>query len=123
MYSFSKLEGNRVKLVPLTMEHILPLFDSSRDPAIWANYPTKINTIDDMKNFVLKALEGRERKEQYPFAVFDTERDEYVGSTRFLRISEENHNLNIGSTWYSSKVWRTRVNTECKYLMLKYAFA
>jgi len=122
MYSFSGLEGSRVKLVPLMIEHSTPLFNCSRDPEIWLNYPITINTIEDMNGFVQKALVGRERKEQYPFAVFDKELNEYVGSTRFLRISEENNNLNIGSTWYSQKVWRTRVNTETKWLMLKYAF-
>jgi RimJ/RimL family protein N-acetyltransferase len=67
-------------------------------------------------------MEARDRKEQYPFAVFDKQLDKYVGSTRFLRISEENNNLNIGSTWYAPEVWRTRVNTEAKYLMLRHAF-
>ncbi|RIE03417.1 N-acetyltransferase [Cohnella faecalis] len=108
--------------MPLEMEHVLPLYDCSKNPEIWANYPTKINSVEAMKSFVQKAIEGRERRDQFPFAVYDKELQEYVGSTRFLRISEENNNLNIGSTWYCPKVWRTRVNTETKYLMLKYAF-
>lgn len=122
MYIFTGLEGKRVKLVPLESEHTESLFRCSRDPAIWAHYPLKINTIEEMAGFVGKALLGRERNEQFPFAVFDKEREEFVGSTRFLRISEENNNLNIGSTWYSPAVWRTRINTEAKYLMLKHAF-
>lgn len=122
MFSFCGLEGQRVKLIPLENEHAKPLFACSRDPEIWGGYPTKINSLEDMNNFIYKALEGRERKEQYPFAVFDKENNEFVGTTRFLRISEEHNNLNIGSTWYTSKVWRTRVNTETKYLMLKYGF-
>ncbi|MFC5405880.1 GNAT family N-acetyltransferase [Cohnella soli] len=122
MYSFSELEGERVKIVPLEAEHAVPLFHCSRDPEIWANYPVRINSIEDMSVFIQKAIAGRDRNEMYPFAVLDKETNEFVGTTRFLRISEENNNLNIGSTWYSSKVWRTRVNTETKYLMLKYAF-
>jgi Acetyltransferases, including N-acetylases of ribosomal proteins len=122
LYIFSELEGQRIKLVPLQVEHIEPLFACSRDPEIWINYPVKIYTIEDMRAFVHKGLEGRERKEQYPFVVLDKENNDIVGTTRYLRISEENSNLNIGTTWYSPKVWRTRVNTEAKYLMLKYAF-
>jgi RimJ/RimL family protein N-acetyltransferase len=122
LYRFTALEGLRVQLIPLERSHAIPLFHCSRDPEIWSSYPVKINTLEDMHAFVDKALEGRERKDQYPFAVFDKENNEFVGSTRFLRISEEHNNMNIGSTWYSSKVWRTRVNTETKYLMLKYAF-
>ena len=45
-----------------------------------------------------------------------------IGSTRYLRISEAHRNLNIGWTWYSPDVWRTAVNTECKYLLLRHAF-
>ncbi|UVI33114.1 GNAT family N-acetyltransferase [Paenibacillus spongiae] len=87
MFTFSALEGNRVKLVPLETEHIQPLFECSRNPDIWINYPFSITTTQEMHGFVTKALESRERNEQYPFAVFDKERNEYVGSTRFLRIS------------------------------------
>ncbi|MCR8656654.1 GNAT family N-acetyltransferase [Paenibacillus endoradicis] len=122
MFKFTGLEGKQVALKALEKEHSIPLFECSRDPEIWTNYPTKINTIEDMDSFIEKAIEARERGDQFPYVVFDKERDEIVGTTRFLRISEENNNLNIGSTWYSSKVWRTRVNTETKYLMLKYGF-
>ncbi|BBI34300.1 GNAT family N-acetyltransferase [Cohnella abietis] len=122
MYHFAGLEGKRVKLIPLEIEHSIPLFECSRDPLIWASYPVQINTIEEMDKFVYKALEGRERKEQFPFAVFDKELNEFVGTTRFLRISEEHGNLNIGSTWYSPKVWRTRVNSETKFLMIRYVF-
>ncbi|MDQ6420576.1 GNAT family protein [Paenibacillus sp. LHD-117] len=122
MFSFTSLEGKRVKLVPLERAHTHPLFEAAQAPEIWAHYPITIETFADMESFVSKALEGRERNEQYPFAVFDKELGKFVGSTRYLRISEANNNLNIGSTWYAPEVWRTGVNTETKYLMLKYAF-
>ncbi len=34
----------------------------------------------------------------------------------------EHLGLEIGGTWYAPKFQRTGVNTECKYLLLKYAF-
>lgn len=122
MYSFAQLEGKRVKLIPLDEEHVYPLFESALHPEIWTNYPITINTVEDMRRFIAKAAEARERREQYPFAVYDKELNRFVGSTRYLRISEEHNNMNIGSTWYSPTVWRTRVNTETKYLLLRYAF-
>jgi RimJ/RimL family protein N-acetyltransferase len=122
MYAFAPLEGTRVHLLPLEEEHAQPLYEAARYPDIWTNYPLRIDTIEDMKSFIAKAIEGRERKEQYPFAVFDKQLNRFVGSTRYLRISEEHRNLNIGSTWYTPEVWRTRVNTETKYLLLGYAF-
>jgi len=122
MFIFEELEGKRVKLVPLTMEHVQPLFECSQDPAIWAAYPIRIERIEEMERFVRQALEGRDYGDQYPYAVYDKELGAYVGSTRYLRIAEEHRNLNIGSTWYSPAVWRSRVNTEVKYLMLRHAF-
>ncbi|MUT65189.1 GNAT family N-acetyltransferase [Paenibacillus sp. NEAU-GSW1] len=122
MFEFKGLEGERVKLVPLQLEHAEPLFECSRYPEIWESYPFRIDTLEEMRKFVQKALDLRDRNEQFPFAVYDKVRNEFVGTTRFLRISEDNNNLNIGSTWYSKAVWRTRVNTEAKYLLLKYAF-
>jgi RimJ/RimL family protein N-acetyltransferase len=122
LYTFTKLEGTRVLLVPLQLEHTIPLFQVAQAPEIWEKYPLSIETIDHMNNFVAKALEGRARGEQFPYAIFDKQLNKFVGSTRYLRISEENNNLNIGSTWYNPEVWRTRVNTETKFLMLKYAF-
>jgi RimJ/RimL family protein N-acetyltransferase len=86
------------------------------------HYPTKINSIQDMESFVLKALDGKNRNEEFPYVVYDNDLEKMVGTTRFLRISERSRNLNIGSTWYSPEVWRTKVNTECKYLLLKFAF-
>jgi N-acetyltransferase len=122
MYPFTPLEGNRVKLVPLEVEHIPMLYSSAQSPEIWSNYPITVQTLDDMSRFVHRAIEARSRNEQFPYAVYDNELQQFVGSTRYLRISSENRNLNIGSTWYNPLVWRTRVNTETKSLMLHYAF-
>jgi N-acetyltransferase len=33
-----------------------------------------------------------------------------------------NRNVEIGWTWLSPDFWRTSVNTECKYLLLRYCF-
>jgi RimJ/RimL family protein N-acetyltransferase len=122
MYSFTGLEGRRVKLIPLELEHVCSLFEVAQEPEIWEQYPVTIESYDQMKNFVIKALEGLKLQEQYPYAVYDKILNKFVGSTRYLRISAGNNNLNIGSTWYNPTVWRTKVNTETKYLMLEYAF-
>ena len=57
-----------------------------------------------------------------PFTVVDAATDKVIGSTSYLDISEPDRHLEIGWTWYNPDVWRTRVNTECKYLLLRHAF-
>jgi RimJ/RimL family protein N-acetyltransferase len=37
-------------------------------------------------------------------------------------MAPEHRGLEIGGTWYGLEFQRTVVNTECKYLLLKYAF-
>ena len=44
------------------------------------------------------------------------------GTTRIGDIDKENRNVEIGWTWLSPEVWNTKVNTECKFLLLKYCF-
>ncbi len=119
---FKLLEGERVILIPLETQHTEQLFQYAKQPEIWEFLPAEINTKANMEEFVCAAIQGRERGEEFPYVVFDKTLDKIVGMTRYLRISKQNKNLNIGWTWYSPEVWRTRVNTECKYLLLQYAF-
>jgi RimJ/RimL family protein N-acetyltransferase len=119
---FTELEGHRVKLLPLEPQHAKALYECSRSDELWEYLPVKVHTEQEMESFVLNAIKGRERGEELPFAVFDKQLNRIIGTTRFLRIAPPHRNLNIGWTWYSPEVWRTEVNTECKYLLLKYAF-
>ena len=41
--------------------------------------------------------------------------------TSYLNISRVDNGLEIGGTWLTPDVWRTAVNTECKYLLLRHA--
>lgn len=120
--NFTVLEGQRVKLLPMEQEHAGALFACSRSDELWEQLPVKVHTIQEMERFVYTAIQGRERGEEFPFTVFDKQLNRIVGTTRYLRIAPSHRNLNIGWTWYSPDVWRTAVNTECKYLLLKYAF-
>lgn len=122
MQNFTLLQGERVSLIPLELEHADSLFESSRSPEIWEHLPIKVRTRKEMEHYLQTAILGRERGDEFPYAVYDKKLKKMVGMTRYLRISSVHKNLNIGWTWYSPEVWRTRVNTECKYLLLEYAF-
>lgn len=117
-----ELIGNRVKLVPLRSSHVEDLFHAGREEIIWTYLPLKVSSLEDMKKLVEEALEQKVRGQQFPFVVIDLSTNEIVGSTRYLNILLSHRNLEIGWTWYSPQVWRTHVNTECKYLLLKHCF-
>ncbi|MED3575626.1 GNAT family protein [Cytobacillus praedii] len=116
------LTGDSVKLVPLEQIHEVPLWEASDKKEIWTYMATKIESQEELSAEITKALIAKEQGSQYPFAVFHKERNEIVGSTRFLDISIANKSAEIGFTWYHPSVWRTKVNTECKYLLLMHAF-
>jgi N-acetyltransferase len=116
------LEGERVKLVPLAREYTENLYRAVDSGEIWTYLPSRMETFEDMIEHVEEALESWESGIEVPFVVIDKESNEIVGMTRFEDVSLENRKLEIGWTWYSKKVWGTRVNTEAKFLLLRYCF-
>jgi N-acetyltransferase len=117
------LQGQTVRLEPLNEGHAEAIFHVSRDPLIWewlTRAPFK--DIADAKHWVNFAEHMHIIGDQLPFAIIDIEKNIPIGSTRFLNISEKNKCLEIGWTWLAPKYWKSRTNTEAKYLLLKHVF-
>src|SRR6185437_2647015 len=57
-----------------------------------------------------------------PFAVIDKRTGALAGSTRYMDVVPDYRKVEIGWTFLSRKYWRTHVNTEMKFLMMRYAF-
>jgi RimJ/RimL family protein N-acetyltransferase len=75
-----------------------------------------------MEHWISKALKGLKAGTALAFVIVDLATQRIVGSTRYFDFSQRNRGVEIGSTWLSPSVWRTGVNTECKYLLLRHAF-
>ena len=87
------------------------------------NYLTvKIDSYQDMEQYVQVAIKGFEGETDLPFVVVDQKTNEIVGSTRLYSISNDNKTVESGQTWYHPSVHRTSINTECKYMLLQHAF-
>ncbi|MGL4520947.1 MAG: GNAT family N-acetyltransferase [Bacilli bacterium] len=119
---FFMLECGRVRLLPLSEEHVEPLFYHANDPKIWEFMALKIQTVADMQAYVEKALTQKDLGREFPFVVYDKVLDRIVGSTRFVDINPEHRSIEIGRTFLHPDVWRSSVNTECKYMLMQYAF-
>ncbi|TXK73835.1 GNAT family N-acetyltransferase [Paenibacillus sp. N3.4] len=115
------LEGTRVALLPLQESHITGLTNAANDPQIWS-YMTPLSTKKEVEQFVHQALNEQQLGQGIPFSVYDKQSDTFIGSTRLFDISTEHRHLEIGHTWYNPSVWRSRVNTESKYLLLRHCF-
>ncbi|PEX83831.1 GNAT family N-acetyltransferase [Bacillus cereus] len=102
------------------VETLFSIVEGNRD--IWAYLISKMDTVQDMQQYVQKAIKGYGRGTQIPFGVVDQQTNKIVGSTRLYNISVEDKTVELGQTWYHPSVQRTSINTECKYMLLQYAF-
>ncbi|MGD6857831.1 GNAT family N-acetyltransferase [Bacillus infantis] len=116
------LEGKSVRLSPMREEQSSLLWEAAAHKEIWEYTASKIFSLDEMKSDIRKAEALEKEGKLLAFSVALRESGRLVGSTRFLDILPENKTLEIGSTWYTPEVWRTSVNTECKFLLLRHAF-
>ncbi|HTE85607.1 MAG TPA: GNAT family N-acetyltransferase [Dehalococcoidia bacterium] len=117
------LEARHVRLEPLKQEHAPDLFEAAQNDDIWRwLYPRRPAALAEMQSFIDDALAEQLEGAELPFAVIDPASARAVGSTRFLGIEPAHRHVEIGFTWYARDYWRTAVNTECKYLLLRHAF-
>ncbi|HLM44602.1 MAG TPA: GNAT family protein [Myxococcaceae bacterium] len=115
------LEGRAVRLEPLELSHG-PDLAMVAEPALFEHFNTVLRTPGDVDTYIREALEAAERGVERPFVIIEKSTGAPVGSTRYLDIQRKHRTLEIGSTWLARRVWRSRVNTECKYLLLRHAF-
>jgi RimJ/RimL family protein N-acetyltransferase len=117
------LTGKVVSLEPLELRHAADLFSLAQDPVLWTYMPSDPSgSLEDMEHWISKALKGLKAGTALAFVIVDLATQRIVGSTRYFDFSQRNRGVEIGSTWLSPSVWRTGVNTECKYLLLRHAF-
>ena len=116
------LTGKHVILEPMEESHIDPIYQASLPSEIWEWSATTILSYEDAKNYVRDGISCRLENKHHPFAVVERNSQTVIGSTSLRNIDFYHRTVEIGSTWYHPSQWRTAVNTECKYLLLRHAF-
>ncbi|MEG0258309.1 MAG: GNAT family protein [Lysinibacillus sp.] len=120
--NFTTLENEVVLLKPLEKQDVAGILAAGSYPEIWSYLSTNIQNERDANSFVDKALQGKALEKEFPFSIVDKKSGEIIGSTRFMDIDESHQRLEIGFTWLTPAHWHTAINTNCKYLLLKYCF-
>ena len=115
------LQGRHASLVPLTMAHHDGLCEAVRDGELWRLWYTSIPSPESMSKEIERRLNLQQLGSMNPFCILDA-KGSPVGMTAYMNIDQENCRLEIGSTWYRQSVQRTAINTECKLMLLRYAF-
>jgi len=117
------LEGRRVRLIPMTLDHVEALFRAADFPEIWEHTTTlPMETVADIRAYVAVALAEQAEGQAVPLVTVDPVTGEVIGATRFADISPADRRLAIGWTWLRPDRQRTGINGEAKALMLKQAF-
>ena len=116
------VEGKYVSVVPLTFDHQADLESATADGDLHKLWYTTIPKPDQVKSEIERRLDLREKSSMMPFAIVDKSNNRAVGMTTYMNIDAINKRVEIGSTWYRKSVQRSPLNTECKLLLLRYAF-
>jgi len=114
------LQGDNVRLEPLSQDHAQGLYNRGRSAADWAYLPRPcFIDLADARQWIDEALNA---PGHLPFAIVEPAKNRAVGSTRYLNIRPEHRSLEIGWTWLGQDWQCTAVNTEAKLLLLTHAF-
>lgn len=116
------LEGNFVRLEPLSIHHKQGLRDAIRDGELWNLFVTIVPHPDAIDSFFANAQITLENNEGMAFATIDKATNKIAGSTRFMKSNLPNKRAEIGFTFLGKSWQKTHINTESKLLMLTHAF-
>ena len=115
------LTGTHASLVPLSAELAGPLTEAARDGELWKLWYTAVPSPESMAPTIAQLLQHRDAGTVLPFAVLDAS-GVPVGMTRMMNLDPVHKRLEVGGTWYATRVQRSALNTECKRMLLTHAF-
>src|SRR5690242_20276764 len=116
------LEGNGIRLEPLSPNHEGDLAKAVTDGRLWELWYTSVPDPTQVSKYVADALAGQTAGHMLPWAVRELSSGSVVGSTRYHDIVPAIDRVEIGYTWYAARWQRSHVNTTCKLLLLTHAF-
>jgi RimJ/RimL family protein N-acetyltransferase len=120
------LEGDHVRLEPLSMAHadgLLAASNEDRSTYFWTRTP---DGAAGVVAYIDEALLDERAWRRVPFATWWKDERRFVGSTSLFpewwESSDTPAVAEIGATWLAASAQRTIVNTESKFLFLRHAF-
>jgi len=117
------LEGELVRLEPLSPAREEGLWEASRDARTWQWLSVEQpQTREEMRAYLDAAYANQADRSEFPLVTVRRADDTVVGSTRYLALRPEHRSVEIGWTWLTPDAWGTGINIEAKLLMLEHAF-
>src|ERR1700726_4192815 len=115
------LRGAHARLEPLSQDHCDGLTEAVKDGELWKLWYTSVPSAEGMGKEIDRRLGLQAAGSMLPWTVFDAA-GKIAGMTTYMNVDTPNRRVEIGSTWYAKRVQRSALNTQCKLLLLMYAF-
>ncbi len=116
------LRGGRVWLRPMRAKDADELVAAAEDGELWNLRVTVVPDAASIGRYIDAALQLAAGETAHPFVIVMADSGQVIGSTRFWNMDAANRSLEIGHSWIGASWQRTFVNTECKYLLVRFAF-
>lgn len=116
------LENEHVRLTLLDLSNYKHLLEIASQKELVKYSPSRIETPEELKDYVKTAVDHYYQKTAIPFIIYDKSKQAYAGCTRLMNINWNYKVLEIGSTWIGHEFQGSGLNTHMKFLMLQYAF-
>ncbi|MCB1683562.1 MAG: GNAT family N-acetyltransferase [Pseudomonadales bacterium] len=119
-----RLEGNGLRLEPMTRDHTQGLIQASADGDLWKLWFTSVPQPEEaaVGRYIDQALDGFKAGHMLPWVVRDRASGDVLGTTRYHDVMPAVDRVEIGYTWYAQRCQRSHVNTTCKLLLFAHAF-
>jgi RimJ/RimL family protein N-acetyltransferase len=116
------LEGRHILLRPMVRGDGPAIVDAASDGKLWELFYTVVPGPESINAYLDRAEREQGWGRIMPFAVIEKASGDLVGATRYMRMNAPHRRLEIGTTFYASRVQRTPINSEAKLLLLTHAF-
>lgn len=115
------LQGQMIRLEPLTPAHEPELLQICQDEQIWRYLTSYGGTPDAMQRYLQTALHDYASGSALPWVIRGASDGSVIGMTRLKNLSRADRNAVVGS-WLAATAWGGGANTESKLLLLTHAF-
>ena len=111
------LTNELVKIRPLYIKDLEPLYDVAKDAKIWEQHPCKRYLRSEFEKFFTESIESNGA-----LTILDNVTNSIIGSSRFKKVEGFTNGIEIGWTFLDRKYWGGKYNKEVKDLMIDHAF-
>ena len=116
------LQTDKILLRPTVIDDFKSFEPLTSDPLMWIYFTSDLSVPTELKAWVESGINEHNNNTRLPFTIINKSSDRLIGSTSFGNFSFKDRRVEIGWTWIAKEYQGSGVNSEIKYLMLKYAF-